>query len=151
MKRTLPYMTLTLVSLVAFAGTAQAFEPVSWRFGSDFDGDGGFLLQGVANDIHPAPNEWEVTPDALRYELPAHGNPEAGNETAEAGALIQIPGLGGDHQQDFSIELTGEIHNLQWTFSRIGILVLADDQMGVSYAGADAYSGHMRRPNSGSA
>ncbi len=155
MKKTLPCLTAIPAFLIAFAGATYAFEPVSWQFGSDFDGDGGFLLQGVADTSrtapHPYPNEWEVTPDSLRYELPPHENPDAGSEIAEAGALVQVPGLGGGNQQDFTIELTGEIHNLTWSFARIGILVLSDDQMGVTYAGTDGYSGHMRRPNSGSA
>ncbi len=141
-------MTLTLVSLVAFAGTAKAFEPVSWQFGSDHDGDGGFILQSVADE--GTPGTWEVTSDSLRYERPAHGEAGGGTQRGEAGALIQIPGLGGGNQQDFTIELTGEIHELAWSFARIGILVVADDQMGVNYANADGLSGYMRRPNSGS-
>ena len=140
--------------MIASAGISHALEPLSWQFGSDFDGDGGFELKAVWDEeaedkTEPTTGEWLLESDALSFYLPPLASDGPSNNYTDAGAFIAVDGLGDGNYQDFQIQVTGEIISVGHDWNRFGIVALGGGELGTVYDTLDYYSARLQRPTTG--
>ncbi len=154
MKRSAARALLYLLSVTTLAGAAHAFEPVSWRFGTDFDGDAGFQTAAVWDETAedkttPTTGEWIVDSDSIRFYLPPLDPDGPSNNYTDAGAFVAVDGLGDGNFRDFRIELSGEIVSIGHDWNRFGIVALGGGELGTVYNTLDYYSARFQRPTAG--